>query len=98
MTFNYRGNPLVQQARRIVEKGDIGSPHFVHGHCLQDWLLQDTDFSWRLEPSMGGPSSALADIESHWCDLVEHSADCGSLRLSVRSRPSFNAAGSRPPP
>ena len=30
VTFNYRGNPLVQQARHAIARGDIGTPHFVH--------------------------------------------------------------------
>ena len=72
VTFNYRGNPLVQQARHAIARGDIGSPHFVHGYYLQDWLLKDTDYSWRLEPEKGGASSALGDIGSHWCDLAQH--------------------------
>jgi len=72
VTFNYRGNPLVQHARRAVARGDIGTPHFLHGHYLQDWLLKDTDYSWRLDPAKGGASSALGDIGSHWCDLAQH--------------------------
>jgi predicted dehydrogenase len=72
VTFNYRGNPLVQQARDLVARGEIGKPHFLHGHYLQDWLLHDTDYSWRLEPDKGGASSALGDIGSHWCDLAQH--------------------------
>jgi predicted dehydrogenase len=72
VTFNYRGNPLVQQAREAIARGDIGTPHFLHGHYLQDWLLKDTDYSWRLDPSTGGASSALGDIGSHWCDLAQH--------------------------
>ena len=72
VTFNYRGNPLVQQARAAIARGDIGTPHFLHGHYLQDWLLKDTDYSWRLDPEKGGPSSALGDIGSHWCDLAQH--------------------------
>jgi predicted dehydrogenase len=72
VTFNYRGNPLVQQARQAVARGDIGVPRFLHGHYLQDWLSQDTDYSWRLDPEKGGASSALGDIGSHWCDLVQH--------------------------
>jgi predicted dehydrogenase len=74
VTFNYRGNPLVQQARELVAAGDIGDLHYIHGAYLQDWLLQDTDFSWRLEPEKGGASSAIGDIGSHWCDLVQHVA------------------------
>jgi len=72
VTFNYRGNPLVQQARGMIAGGELGRVHFVHGGYLQDWLLQDTDFSWRLEPEKGGRTSAIGDIGSHWCDLVQH--------------------------
>ena len=72
VTFNYRGNPLVQQARQAIARGDIGRPHFVHGHYFQDWLLKDTDYSWRVEPEKGGRSLALADIGSHWSDLAQH--------------------------
>jgi predicted dehydrogenase len=72
VTFNYRGNPMVQQAREMIAGGEAGALHFIHGAYLQDWLLQPTDFSWRLEPEKGGQSSAVADIGSHWCDLVQH--------------------------
>jgi predicted dehydrogenase len=72
VTFNYRGNPLVQEARRRIAEGGIGSPHFLHGWYLQDWLIKDTDYSWRVEPEEGGASAAVADIGSHWCDLAEH--------------------------
>jgi predicted dehydrogenase len=72
VTFGYRGNPLVQHARQIIERGEIGRPQFLHGYYLQDWLLKDTDYSWRLEPDKSGNSSALGDIGSHWCDLAQH--------------------------
>jgi predicted dehydrogenase len=72
VTFNYRGNPLVQHARQAIARGEIGTPRFVHGHYLQDWLLHETDYSWRLDPAKGGASSALGDIGSHWCDLAQH--------------------------
>ena len=72
VTFNYRGNPMVQQARDTIATGKVGAVHFVHGGYLQDWLLEPTDFSWRLEPETGGASSAIGDIGSHWFDLVQH--------------------------
>jgi predicted dehydrogenase len=74
VTFNYRGNPMVQQARDMVAQGELGDLHFIHGAYLQDWLLEKTDYSWRLEPDKGGRSSAFADIGSHWCDLAQHIA------------------------
>jgi predicted dehydrogenase len=72
VTFNYRGNPLIQEARSRIAHGELGALHFIHGAYLQDWLLEETDYSWRLDPEKGGPSCALADIGSHWCDLAEH--------------------------
>src|SRR6185369_4046273 len=29
VTFNYRGNPMVQQARTVIARGDLGTPHFL---------------------------------------------------------------------
>jgi predicted dehydrogenase len=72
VTFNYRGNPLVQQARGMIASGESGDVSFVHGHYLQDWMTDPNVYSWRSDPSKGGASSALGDIGSHWCDLAEH--------------------------
>jgi predicted dehydrogenase len=69
VTFNYRYNPLIQQARVMVKRGDLGEVHFVHGSYLQDWLLFPNDYNWRLEKE-GGASRCVADIGSHWCDLI----------------------------
>ena len=70
--FNYRHYPLVGQARAMLAAGQCGTPHFVHGSYLQDWLLYETDWNWRLEPERGGASRAVADIGSHWLDLAQH--------------------------
>ncbi len=72
VTFNYRGNPLVQQARLMVANGTMAGVVFVHGHYLQDWMTDPNVYSWRSDPARGGASSALGDIGSHWCDLAEH--------------------------
>jgi predicted dehydrogenase len=72
VTFNYRGNPLVQQARGMIARGETGDVSFVHGHYLQDWMTDPNVYSWRSDPAKGGTSSALGDIGSHWCDLAEH--------------------------
>lgn len=71
INFNYRGYPLVQHAHSMVQRGDLGDIHLVHGHYLQDWLLYDTDYNWRLESKISGASRAIADIGSHWCDLIQ---------------------------
>ncbi len=72
VTFNYRYHPMVQQARIMVARGDVGTIHLLHGHYLQEWLLYDTDFSWRLDPAESGPSAMVGDAGCHWFDLIEH--------------------------
>jgi predicted dehydrogenase len=70
--FNYRHYPMVAQIREMLRTGEHGAPHFVHGQYLQDWLLHETDWNWRVQPEDGGTSRAVADIGSHWADLVQH--------------------------
>lgn len=72
VTFNYRGNPLVQQARGMIARGETGPLSFIHGFYLQDWMTDPNVYSWRSDPAKGGVTSALGDIGSHWCDLAEH--------------------------
>jgi predicted dehydrogenase len=43
----------------------------VTGSYVQDWLLRETDFNWRVLASEGGQLRALADIGTHWLDLVQ---------------------------
>ncbi|MGE5352413.1 MAG: Gfo/Idh/MocA family protein [Acidobacteriota bacterium] len=71
VNFNYRFYPLTQHAKSMVEKGDLGQIYLVHGHYLQDWLYYETDYNWRLDTEISGESRAVADIGSHWCDLVQ---------------------------
>lgn len=70
VTYNLRFYPLVTEARERVAAGAIGEVHAVHGGYLQDWLLLDTDWNWRLEPERGGALRAVADIGTHWLDMV----------------------------
>ena len=69
--FVYRFHPVVREARAKVAAGDLGALYLIHGSYLQDWLLDEQDWNWRVDPAQGGASRAFADIGSHWCDLVE---------------------------
>jgi predicted dehydrogenase len=70
INFNLRMYPLVQQARSLVRSGEIGDLFILQGSYLQDWLLYETDWNWRLEPGLGGSLRAVGDIGSHWLDLM----------------------------
>jgi predicted dehydrogenase len=69
--FNLRHYPLNQHAAALVAGGAVGQPRLISGHYLQDWLLLDTDWNWRLDASRQGNLRAVADIGSHWLDLVQ---------------------------
>ena len=69
--FNIRYYPLARESQRKVKKGELGEIFAVHGSYLQDWLFYPTDYNWRLESSMSGESRAVADVGSHWLDMVE---------------------------
>lgn len=71
VNFNYRYYPLVQQARAMVQNGELGKVFAAQGCYMQDWLLYDTDWSWRLEPTKAGDSRVMGDIGSHWFDLIQ---------------------------
>jgi predicted dehydrogenase len=54
----------------MVDAGELGEVYAIHGSYLQDWLLYDTDYSWRLDQEVSGESCAMGDIGSHFCDVV----------------------------
>ena len=70
VNFNIRFYPTNQHVHGMIAAGKLGEVRLVSGHYLQDWLLLDTDWNWRLEPELGGELRAVSDIGSHWMDLM----------------------------
>jgi predicted dehydrogenase len=70
VNFNQRFYPNNLHARELVQAGDLGRVRLVTGGYLQDWLLYETDWSWRLEADQGGDLRVIGDIGSHWLDLA----------------------------
>jgi len=70
VNYNVRFYPLALHARELVRQGALGEIYTVTGSYVQDWLLKDTDWNWRLEPDKGGDLRAVGDIGTHWMDLV----------------------------
>lgn len=71
VNFVYRHYSVIQHIKKMIEECWFGNVYAVHGTYLQDWLLYDTDYDWRVEARLGGPSRALADIGSHWLDIAQ---------------------------
>jgi predicted dehydrogenase len=93
--YNVRFYPLCLEARRRIQHGRLGAIYHVTGSYVQDWLLHDTDFNWRVLAEEGGALRAVADIGTHWLDLVtsitglEVEGVCADLRTvhPTRRRP-----------
>ncbi len=70
VNFSLRFFPLNQHVRELIAEGGLGDTRFITGHYHQDWLLYDSDWSWRLNTSENGALRAVADIGMHWLDLT----------------------------
>src|SRR5262245_38739556 len=93
--YNIRFYPLCLETRQRIAAGQIGDVFHVTGSYMQDWLLYETDFNWRVLASEGGALRVVADIGTHWLDLMQNvtghrvTAVCADLRtvLPTRRRP-----------
>lgn len=71
VTYNVRYYPLCREAGERVRHGEIGTVLHVAGSYVQDWLLLDTDYNWRVGAQGNGELRSVADIGTHWLDLVQ---------------------------
>ena len=83
LCHNMRYYPMVKQAREMVKAGEIGDIWIIHGHYLQDWLFHETDYNWRVTSEIGGKSRVVADIGTHWMDMVQHVSGQKVVSVSV---------------
>ena len=71
VNYNLRFYPLAHEAAARVKNGSVGDVVHVVGSYVQDWLLKETDFNWRVLAADGGELRAVADIGTHWLDLIQ---------------------------
>jgi predicted dehydrogenase len=90
--YNVRFYPLCLEARQRVVSGQLGPAYHVTGSYVQDWLLYETDFNWRVLAEEGGELRAVADIGTHWLDLIQSITGmrvgrvCADLKTFLPSR------------
>jgi predicted dehydrogenase len=68
--YNVRFYPLNLEARERIARGETGRIFAVNGSYTQDWLFYPSDYNWRVLAEQGGALRAVADIGTHWMDLV----------------------------
>lgn len=72
VNYNLRFYPINFEAKERIESGSVGQVFSVFGSYQQDWLLHDTDYNWRVLAEEQGELRAVADIGTHWIDLIRH--------------------------
>ncbi|MCC9604069.1 Gfo/Idh/MocA family oxidoreductase [Stieleria sp. JC731] len=95
VAYNIRFYPLCHESAQRIASGMIGDVMHVTGSYVQDWLLKPTDFNWRVVADDGGKLRAIADIGTHWLDLIQFVTGqkivevCADLRIvhPVRQQP-----------
>ncbi|MBY4108269.1 Gfo/Idh/MocA family oxidoreductase [Rhodococcus fascians] len=68
--FNYRNAPAVEEAKALVESGELGTITHARFRFFSDYAAHpDGALSWRFERARGG-NGVLGDLASHGADLV----------------------------
>ncbi len=68
--FHNRFYPVNDYMHHHIEKlGDIVS---IHGVYVQDWMTPKNQFNWRAIQKESGLTRVIADIGTHWMDLIEY--------------------------
>ncbi|KFA97095.1 Gfo/Idh/MocA family protein [Vibrio sp. ER1A] len=68
--YGYTGFPMVQQAREMVQRGDLGevrviNMQFAHGFHNEEYEKNDPGLKWRVSHEVSGPTYVLGDIGTH---------------------------------
>ena len=72
VNYNIRFYPLNIEARARIQAGELGDVFSIYGSYVQDWLLYPTDYNWRVLAEEGGALRSVADIGTHWMDLMQN--------------------------
>jgi predicted dehydrogenase len=98
VSHNYRRIPAMVLARKMIERGDLGTIYHYRARYLQDWIV-DPEFPlvWRLQGNVAG-SGTNGDINAHIIDLGrflvgELDEVCGLTETFIKKRPLPTAQG-----
>jgi predicted dehydrogenase len=91
VNLRYRGLPVMQTARMLVEDGTIGDVRHIDAAFLQSWLVGTHWGDWRTEErwlwrlsSAHGSKGVLGDLGIHILDFAAYVAD--QMPVSVHCR------------
>lgn len=99
LTHVYSGYPAVKEAKKRIERGDLGRVRRVFVEYSQGWLTQRIELKggnnavWRNDPKQAGKGGCVGDIGTHAWHLAEYVTDgrvtelCAELQHVAEGRP-----------
>ncbi len=79
LTHNYTGYPMVKEARRVVNDGELGRILKIVAEYPQGYAVGDVEgegqgqiSNWRSDPAIAGSSNCMGDIGTHAHNLVRY--------------------------
>ena len=97
VTYGYTGFPMVHQARKMIENGELGEiriikTQFAHGFHSDEVEKNDPGTKWRVTPEVAGSTYVLGDIGTHALYLAEVMIPGLKIKKLLCSRQSFIAS------
>ena len=94
VTYGYAGHQMIEQARAMVTRGDLGDIRLVNlqfAHGFHSAAVEDQSLStrWRVDPRFAGPSYVLGDLGTHPLFIAETIAPHLKIRRLLCARQSF---------
>lgn len=99
LTHVYSGYPAVKEAKKRIERGDLGRVRRVFVEYSQGWLTQRIELKggnnavWRNDPKQAGKGGCVGDIGTHAWHLAEYVTGghvtelCAELQHVAEGRP-----------
>ena len=94
VTYGYAGHQMIEEARRLIQKGVLGDIRIVNmqfSHGFHNVAVENTTAStkWRVNPKTAGPSYVLGDLGTHPLYLSEVMLPDMKVERLMCSRQSF---------
>jgi predicted dehydrogenase len=94
ITYGYAGHQVIEQARKMIENGDLGEirivkMQFAHGFHSEAVEGNSASTKWRVDPKVAGPSYVLGDVGTHPLYISEVMLPNLKIKKLMCSRQSF---------